>query len=272
MNEVLIHNLSIYMVVKDAEWILEKTLQQARKLTHTIIVVVDADSSDNSEKIATEFSAEIHVKKWMGYSRQKEYAKSKCKTEWAFSLDADEVLSDELVEEIRKYFMQDLHDIKGFHVPRILFIGDRPVKSAGFFPDYQLRIFRKQQAKYRNTVVHETVELLEEGRVIQLSHMIMHYSTRSIADFQTKTHHYAVLFNNSLDCSQKGYGKAIVKATFNIFRRLVIQRGIIGGKLGIEASIVMFKYTYWKYVPGLEKKSVPKRKKVAALLKDIVRV
>ena len=67
------------------------------------IVVVDSGSTDNTEKICTDFGVKFVKQQWLGYSGQKNFANSLASNDWILSIDADEELSDELKHSILKY-------------------------------------------------------------------------------------------------------------------------------------------------------------------------
>ena len=93
--------LSVYLITKNEEQRLEKTLAQAAKVADEI-VVVDSGSTDNTLKIAESFGAKTLHHDWVSYCEQKNFAEQQCANDWVLMLDADEVLSEELVEEINR--------------------------------------------------------------------------------------------------------------------------------------------------------------------------
>lgn len=67
------------------------------------LIVVDSESSDDTVKIAKEFTDKVYIQKWLGYAKQKEYAISLAKNDWVLSLDADERVTKKLADEVLNY-------------------------------------------------------------------------------------------------------------------------------------------------------------------------
>lgn len=114
--------LSVYYIVKNEESRLAESLEKVVGLTDDLIVV-DSGSTDRTVEIAESFGAKVIFHEWQGFSMQKAYAAGCCRNDWVLDLDADEVLSDELVERIRQTLRRpDLELFAGFkmrwvHVP-----------------------------------------------------------------------------------------------------------------------------------------------------------
>ena len=91
--------LSAYVITLNEEIRLEKTLQALSKVADEIIVV-DSGSIDKTEEIAKKYNCKFIFHKWVSYSDQKYFAQEQCKNDYVLMIDADEVLSDELIIEI----------------------------------------------------------------------------------------------------------------------------------------------------------------------------
>lgn len=93
--------LSVYIITFNEEQRLEKTLQSAIQVADEIIVV-DSGSNDGTEKIAKKYNCKFIYNKWISYSNQKHFAQQQCSSDWVLNLDADEVLSPEIIQAINK--------------------------------------------------------------------------------------------------------------------------------------------------------------------------
>src|SRR6202140_2001957 len=108
------------------------------------IVLVDSGSKDRTCEIAREHGALVVVEPWRGYVAQKQYAIELCTKDWVLLLDADEEVSPSLAEEIRAAIASS-NAASGYRLPRKnLFLG-RWIRHGGFYPDPQLRLFRRGQ-------------------------------------------------------------------------------------------------------------------------------
>src|ERR1700728_2037823 len=90
--------LSVSIITRNEEANLGRTLGSVAWADE--IVVVDSGSDDRTEEIARSFRSRFFVEEWKGFSSKKKSAYDKCSGDWVLSLDADEVLSDELAKEI----------------------------------------------------------------------------------------------------------------------------------------------------------------------------
>ncbi len=141
------------------------------------ILVVDAESVDRTREIAERLGARVAVNKWRGFSRQKQFAADSAAHDWVFSLDADERVSDELSEEIRRLKSSPETDLAdGYRIPRQSFYMNRPIRHGGWYPDWQLRLFNRSKGKWKDVLIHESVEMTDAARVEKLKGDILHFS------------------------------------------------------------------------------------------------
>ena len=91
--------LSVYIITLNEQARLPRTLDAAKKVADEIIVV-DSGSTDKTCEIAQSYGAKVIFHKWKNISSQKKYAEEQCSNDLVLSLDADEVLSDKLIQEI----------------------------------------------------------------------------------------------------------------------------------------------------------------------------
>ena len=94
--------LSCYLIVKNEENRLERTLRAAAKVADEI-VVVDSGSTDGTLDIARRYTGKVVFHEWKSYCDQKHYAETLCSNDWVLMLDADEVLSEPLIDEINAF-------------------------------------------------------------------------------------------------------------------------------------------------------------------------
>jgi len=150
------------------------------------IVVVDSGSTDRTVEIVNRFpNTELHVRPFDDFMNQKNHALSLCRNEWVVSLDADEVLTSESVEEIQSLAF----DKAGYYIGRRAFIGDREIRFGTWSPDYQLRIFRKSRARWGGTNPHESVQT--DGHVGFLKSRMLHFSYETYDEFVVRNTKYA---------------------------------------------------------------------------------
>src|SRR5215212_11290934 len=96
--------LSIFIIAKNEADRLPETLRAVRDLTDDL-VLVDSGSTDGTQEVAAEIGVRVVYNPWPGYGLQKRFGEDQCRHEWLLNLDADEVVSPELLAEIRALFV-----------------------------------------------------------------------------------------------------------------------------------------------------------------------
>ena len=152
------------------------------------IVIVDSQSTDNTREIAMECGARVIKHEWSGFAAQKQFATDQALHEWVFSLDADERVSEELrisIAGLRNRPESRLAD--GYLIARRSFYLGRWIKAGGWYPDRQLRLFRKSIGRWEGRYIHESVKVKADARIEKLSGDILHYSISDAA------HHHRMI-------------------------------------------------------------------------------
>ena len=131
------------------------------------IVVVDSESTDRTREIAASNGAKVIIHTWSGFGLQKQFAVDQASHEWIFSLDADERVSDELrnsIATLRSTPVAELAD--GYLVARRSFYQGRWIRGGGWYPDRQLRLFRKNRGHWKQRHIHESVQMEDRKSVV----------------------------------------------------------------------------------------------------------
>jgi glycosyltransferase involved in cell wall biosynthesis len=141
------------------------------------ILVIDSESTDQTRAIAAVCGAKVLVKRWEGFSQQKQFAAEQARHDWILSLDADERVSDELREEIFKIKSLPIKDLAdGYKIPRRSFYMNHWIKGGGWYPDRQLRFYNRLSGAWKNVLIHESVVMNSNAKIENLKHDILHYS------------------------------------------------------------------------------------------------
>jgi (heptosyl)LPS beta-1,4-glucosyltransferase len=146
------------------------------------IVVVDSGSTDKTREIAEGQGAKVIKNDWPGFSAQKQFAAEHAEHDWIFSLDADERVSEELkasINDLRNKPVSQLAD--GYRIARRSYYQDRWIKGGGWYPDWQLRLYRRSRGRWSPRHIHESVKLDSGARLEKLPGDILHYSVRDAA-------------------------------------------------------------------------------------------
>ena len=150
------------------------------------IVVVDSNSTDRTREVAESCGARVITNPWPGFGAQKQFAVDQAQHEWIFSLDADERVSDELKLSIQSLRNQnDFAD--GYEVARRTYYQQRWIRGGGWYPDRQLRLFRKSKGRWKHRHIHESVQMDHRARVERLKGDLHHYTMQDAA------HHHRMI-------------------------------------------------------------------------------
>lgn len=154
------------------------------------IILVDSFSTDRTVEIAEKFGCKIFQHKWEGYAVQKRFALDNTLNEWILSLDADERVTDQLKSSIDN-ILQNGSLFNGYKIARRNHFLGKWIKGAFWYPDYQLRFFRKRNTKIEIVPIHEGFEIEGETGIIEGD--IIHYSYKNIFDAIKKVNRYSTL-------------------------------------------------------------------------------
>ena len=164
-----------------------------------------------------------------------------------FSLDADERITPELAEEIMTLFRSGQPAIAAYEMPRKAFFGDKWVRHGGWYPDYVIRLFRKDRARFNERPVHEGVEV--SGPVGRLHYFVEHYTYRSISDFIQRMDRYSTLSAEAYykEGRRVGWVETVFRAWFTFVQMYILKRGFLDGGLGLQLAMLYACYTFVKY-------------------------
>lgn len=149
------------------------------------IIVVNNSSTDKTEDIARKYTKNIYKQENnpQAIDLQKNFGFTKATGDWILSLDADEEVSPELKDEILELLGEKNHksEQNGFWIPRKNFTFGKWIEHTGWYPDNQLRLFKKGKGKFLDKHVHEKIKI--EGEVGYLKNHILHHNYETIRQF-----------------------------------------------------------------------------------------
>ncbi|OGD65730.1 hypothetical protein A3F08_02930 [Candidatus Berkelbacteria bacterium RIFCSPHIGHO2_12_FULL_36_9] len=252
----MIPKISVAIIAFNAEKYLLQVLTSAEKIAEEIVVVIDDKTTDKTEQIAKKFKARIYLKKWLGYAKQKNFALINAKNNWVLSIDSDEVIDEKLLKNIRQ---ADFSKFEGFYLSRKNFFGNKWVKHCGWYPDYQLRLFKKNKMLFEEKDVHEKVK--SSGKIGYLEGDILHFTYTSGKDYFEKISEYTALDAKILYNKKRKWSVfyQLFKPLKEFWQMYVIEKGYLDGMLGLKICLYS---AYYKYLVA---------KKLRAYLKTVSR-
>jgi glycosyltransferase involved in cell wall biosynthesis len=185
------HTISAVIVTLNEEANIRRCLDSVRWADE--IIIVDSGSTDRTLDICKEYGCLVFNHEWEGYSRQKNFAIALAKSDWVLSLDADEEITPELAKEMISA-VGSASPADGYVMPRSsLFLG-RWMRHGGWYPDPQLRLFKRGTGTFKDVPLHEHI-IMRDGsaRIESLRNPILHYTYPTVADFVKRGDSYTTI-------------------------------------------------------------------------------
>lgn len=252
--------LSVYIITLNEEQRLTQTLKAAAKVADEI-VVVDSGSTDKTIAIAKKHKAKVLHHKWISYCEQKSFAEKKCANDWVLMLDADEVLSDELIKEI-KGLKRSEPPFKAYNVKICnMFLQDeKPRRFAQSFNVVRL---------YNRLFAHMPPDLYNKDRVKvaygqpigQLNGKIHHYCFLSLEQATAKYNLHSSELARTAIAQQRHFSRLRLYTEFpcQFLRYYFIRRYFLLGTQGFMQSMILANFRYLKIAKWFEYQAIKKR-------------
>jgi glycosyltransferase involved in cell wall biosynthesis len=211
------------------------------------IVVIDAFSTDRTVEIARRYTDRVIQRRWTGYRDQKSFAHSQASREWVFLVDSDEEVSTVLRDEVCDALARFGAGVDAFSLPRLVHYLGRWWWRGGWYPDYDIRIFRRDRARWGGRDPHE--KILVDGAVRRLRHPLRHYSYRDVADHWKRINRFTAISA----AEQRGeerpwrWSDNLLRPPFRFFRSYVLKRGFMEGFPGYFIAATAAMYVFLKY-------------------------
>ena len=210
------------------------------------IIIVDSGSIDETVEIGLLYNAKIIFHKFDNFGKQKQFALAQTKNDWVLSIDADEVLSDSLINEIQNTVFTA--EFVGYTIPRThVFLGkifrfgaenERPI----------LRLFNKKNGFFIENKIHETIVV--NGKIAKYKNEMLHYSGEQLTKVVAKCFSYALLNGELMFAKGKRtfFVKLMVKFPFEFVRVFLYHRNFLNGYQGFLWSMFSALGSFLKYV------------------------
>lgn len=244
--------ISVVLAVFNEECNLEDCLLSIKDLAWEI-VIVDGGSSDKTLEIAKKYQAKIiHAKNTPVFHINKNIAIDEALGDWILQLDADEVVTKDLAEEIKNILRKDLK-INGYWIPRSNFFLTRFLKKGGQYPDYTLRFYRRGKGRLPGNDVHE--QAIVQGKVGYLKNDLLHLRDKDFSIYLNRFNRYTDLLTTQL--KQSGIkinffsflNYMFIKPVFWFIKSYIRHRGYVDGFPGFIFALfssLRFPVTYMK--------------------------
>lgn len=238
-------SISAFIVCKNEESNIRRCLESISWCDE--IVIVDSGSTDRTIDICREFSKLIYHHEWLGYVQQKQYGLSRCTKEWIFNLDADEVVTPELRASIEGVLASDCGEYNGFECLRVVFYLGRWWRRGGWYPEYRLRLCRREQTTWGGQDPHE--HAIVPGPTPRLTGELQHFTYEKIEHQIRSLNAHSTAAARSLYRAGKKWSLArqLGNPLARFFKFYIAKRGFLDGVPGLVVAVMEATYTFLKY-------------------------
>ncbi len=222
------------------------------------IVVVDSFSTDATEKLCSPFNARFLQHPFEGYKQQKTWACDQALHDIILSLDADEVISDELKRSILD--VKNNWNADGYSFNRLTNYLGKWIRHCGWYPDAKLRLWDRRKGSWTGINLHESVKMKENTKVEKLRGDLLHYSYYSIRQHLDQINKFTEIAAN--DGLVKGKKSslfiAIYKSIWKFNRDYIFKLGFLDGYHGFLVCALSAHTVFVKYIKMNELKKAGK--------------
>lgn len=218
----------------------ERRIEQCLKSIQDIadeIIVVDSGSTDATLDICKKYGCRISVRQLAGYGAQRQYATSLTTHPYVLAIDADEIISPTLRQNLLLWKRTDPSH-RGYAFSRLNFYCGYAVKNCGWYPDIQTRIFDKRYANWNLSNVHERVIFRDSINPELIEGDLLHYRCESPQQYDEKLNAQAKIQGNEIARSHENIGPfaPFFKGLESFFDIYITQKGFLDGSIGLAIA------------------------------------
>ncbi len=237
--------ISVTVLTKNSQESLAATLASLQKFSE--VIVYDSGSTDRTFELAQKFpNVKIISGQFIGFGPTHNVASSLATHDWILSVDSDEVLTPELVEEILNL---QLDPKNAYQIERHNYYNGKWIRwCGGWYPDPVVRLYNRNTARFTNDAVHEKIDV-KDLIVTPLASPMIHTPYRTMGDFLSKMQAYSTLFaEQHKGKKSSSLGKAISHGSFAFIKSYLLKKGFLGGKEGFIISLYNGHTAFYKYL------------------------
>jgi len=225
------------------------------------ILVADSYSTDRTLDIAKQYGAHIIQHEYINSARQKNWAIPQCQNEWVLQIDADERLDTKLQDEIRTILNSPVPGVDGYRINFKHHVLGKWVRTAGLYPEYHLRLFRRDVGLFQDREVDAHV--IVPGQVVMLKGHILHFGVESVSQRLRAVDRYTRYEADEREKQRRHF------SWFNILTRplaafgytFIYRRGFLDGTRGLFIAALKADFVFWTYLKLWEKEVLAGKRK-----------
>ena len=223
------NRLSVCTVAQNEQENLPRLFESVQGIADEIILV-DGGSTDGTQEIALAYGAKVYQRPFTTHADQKNYAASLASQDWIFLLDADEELSEELKAALRRWKEQPAR-FAVYEMSRLTWYLGAWIHHSRWYPDWQRRIYLREQAWFRGAI-HSALHY--RGRIGRLEGNLLHYTIRTFPEHKAKLEKYtSAIAQEMFDEGRRNWRAACwIAPPWSWFHHFVLGAGFLDGYRG----------------------------------------
>lgn len=240
---IKIHNISCVIIAKDAQTTITKALDALVDFEEIIIYL--NNSTDKTKEIASKYANVTIVEgDFLGFGPTKNLAASYANNEWILSLDADEVVSQDMIKHLSTL---KLNDKNVYSILRENYYKKIAVKHC-WGSDNLIRLYNKEKTSFTNKKVHENI-IIDNFAIEPLSGIVRHYPYATISDFIVKLDRYSTIYaQENAGKKNSSPTKALLNAQYSFFKTYFLKKGFLDGYAGLVIAFSHMATNFYKYI------------------------
>jgi glycosyltransferase involved in cell wall biosynthesis len=238
--------VSCFIIAKNESDRIARTIRSVRSFVDEV-VVVDSESTDETVRVAVAEGCRVITRRWLGFGGQKRFAEDQCRNDWVFNIDADEVVTPELKQEIIALFESGSPSLPAYGVPVHLVYPGTEKPRPWARDHWYVRLYNRRIVRFRDSALHDTV-VAEGHQIGSLCAPIHHYSVRSFADMKQKLNERMWLSVKHGNPHSKAWlmPRLVTEIPMNFVKYYVIRRHFMGGVAGLLYASIQSWYRFLK--------------------------
>jgi len=245
--------ISVCLIAGNEAHRIRRALDSVAGWTSEIIVVTDDKVTDSTGGIAASCGAKVFCEPWKGHAAHRNFASRKASQPWLLAIDADEVISEKLRDEIIAEFQNEGGRPlpAAFSFPRLSFFCGRWIRHGDWYPDRKVRLWQRDAGQWEGDP-HE--KLVLEGHVTPLCSDLLHYSNESINHTLIKIGQVSSDFVRQCRTRNRrvGWTDLAVRPFWKFIRAYIIRFGFLDGWPGYFIAWINAFSTVVRYSKVLE--------------------
>ncbi len=238
--------LSVFVIAHNEERCIGAVLEVARALSDDL-VVVDSGSTDRTVEIAEAAGARVFHHDWTGYGPQKRFAEEQCRHDWLLNLDADEVLSPELIEEIRTLFAEGEPPLPTYRIKTVtVYPGDNKPRWLAEYHNF-IRLYDRRVARFPDHPTWDAITPPKGTGVGLLQAPCYHFSSPGLHHYVDKFNRYTTLQADTQPL--KPYpvlaARLLLGFPLDFLKAWLLKRHFTGGLYGF---VLAFSHAYSRFL------------------------